>query len=68
MEYKEVVETIKKSEERVDEVLKAARLQRHEKTPMQKEKLELILDYVVKILEIVFCFAFVFMFFYFMSH
>lgn len=67
MEYKEVVKLIEESEKRVDEVLKAARLQRHERTPMSKEKLELILNYVVGILALLLGAASVFMIIYFMG-
>ena len=37
MEYKEVVKMIEDSEKRVDEVLKAAKLERHERQPMSME-------------------------------
>lgn len=65
MEYKEVVKLIEESEKRVDEVLKAARLQRHERAPMPKEKLELILNYVVGILALLLGAGAVFMIIYF---
>lgn len=42
MEYKEVVKLIEGSEKRVDEVLKAARLERHERNPMDYEKFKFI--------------------------
>lgn len=67
MEYKEVVRLIEESEKRVDEVLKAARLQRHERAPMPKDRLELILNYIVGILALVFGAAAVFMIIYFMG-
>lgn len=69
MEYKEVVKLIEESEKRVDEVLKAARLQRHERAPMPKEKLELILSYVAGILALILgaAGAYIFMYFMFMS-
>lgn len=66
MEYKEVVRLIEESEKRVDEVLKAARLQRHEKQPMPKEKLELILNYTFGILALLLGSVAVYMFIYFM--
>ena len=47
MQYEEVVKMIKESEARVDEVLKAAKLERHEKQPMTKEMLAMILNYIV---------------------
>lgn len=40
MQYEEVVKMIKESTEKVDEVLKAAKLQRHEKQPMSMERLQ----------------------------
>lgn len=67
MEYKEVVKLIEESEKRVDEVLKAARLQRHERAPMPKEKMELILNYVVGILALLLGAVAVFMIIYFMG-
>lgn len=66
MEYKEVVKLIEESEKRVDEVLKAARLQRHERAPMPKEKLELILSYTAGILALILGSGAVYMFIYFM--
>lgn len=65
MEYKEVVKLIEDSEKRVDEVLKAARLQRHERTPMPKDRLELILNYIVGILALLLGAAAIFMIIYF---
>lgn len=46
MEFKEAVKTIEKSEEMVDEVLEAGRLERHEKEPMSTERLTLLLNYL----------------------
>lgn len=67
MQYEEVVKLIEESEKRVDEVLKAARLQRHERAPMSKDRLELILNYVVGILALLLGAAAVFMIIYFMG-
>ncbi len=67
MSYDEVVKIIEQSEKRVDEVLKAARLQRHERTPMPKDRLEMVLNYVVGITVIVLIFILVFAFMYFMT-
>lgn len=67
MEYKEVVKLIEESEKRVDEVLKAARLQRNERTPMPKDRLEMILNYVVGILALLLGSAAIFMIIYFMG-
>ncbi len=65
MQYEEVVKMIEDSEKRVDEVLKAARLDRHEKAPMSREKLEMLLDYGMGALEMILMFGFFFMLFYF---
>ena len=46
MQYEEVVKMIEESNKKVDEVLKAAKLQRVPKEPMSKDKLEMILAYV----------------------
>lgn len=67
MEYKEVVKLIEDSEKRVDEVLKAARLERHEKAPMSKDMLAMILNYAVGTLAMVMGFAAVYMIIYFMG-
>lgn len=67
MDYDDVVRTIKESEQRVDEVLKAARLERHEKEPMSKERLAMILNYMVGTLAMVLGFAALFMVIYFMG-
>lgn len=60
MQYEEVVKMIKESEARVDEVLKAAKLERHEKQPMSKEMLAMILNYVVGMLAMILGFGLVF--------
>lgn len=60
MQYEEVVKMIKESEARVDEVLKAAKLERHEKQPMSKEMLAMILNYVVRTLAMILGFGLVF--------
>ena len=65
MDYKEVVKMIEDSEKRVDEILKAARLDRHEKEPMSKERLEMILGYGLGALGMLLVFGFFFMMFYF---
>ena len=53
MEFKEVVKNIEESEKRVDEVLDAARLERHEREPMSIQRLMLILNYTLYGLSIV---------------
>ena len=68
MSYDDVVKMIKKSEDRVDEVLKAARLQRHEKTPMSKERFEVILNFIRDILFGVAITVGILAFFYLMTH
>lgn len=68
MSYDDVVKMIKQSEKRVDEVLKAARLGRHERTPMPKDKLEMVLNYIVGTTALVLGFILLFAFMYFMTH
>ncbi len=67
MQYEEVVKMIQDSEKRVDEVLKAARLERHEKAPMSMEKLTKILNYVVGIIAMLLGFGALYMIIYFMG-
>lgn len=67
MNYDDVVKMIKESNAKVDEVLKAAKLQRCQKQPMSKEMLAMILNYCVGTLGMVLVAAAVFMFFYFMG-
>lgn len=67
MEYKEVVKLIEDSEKRVDEVLKAARLDRHEKVPMSKDMVAMILNYIVGTLAMIMGFAALYMIIYFMG-
>lgn len=67
MQYEEVLKMIAESEKRVDEMLKAARLERHERQPMSLERLQLILSYVAGILALTFGAVAVFMIIYFMG-
>ncbi len=67
MEYEEVVKMIQDSEKRVDEVLKAARLERHEKAPMSMKKLTTILNYAVGTIAMMFGFGALYMIIYFMG-
>ena len=67
MDYKEVVKIIEDSEKRVDEILNAARLNRHEKEPMSKERLTLILNYLVGTIAMLFGFGALYMIIYFMG-
>lgn len=46
-DFEDVVKAIEESEKRVDEVLKAAKLERHERQPMSMERLTLILNYLM---------------------
>lgn len=64
MEYKEVVKMIEDSEKRVDEVLKAARLERHEKQPMSMERLKFLVESGLIALGMILIFVFFFTLFY----
>lgn len=44
--FEDVVKGIEQSEANVDKVLKAGRLERHEKVPMTDKRLDMILGYV----------------------
>ena len=67
MQYEEV-KMIKESEARVDEVLKAAKLERHEKQPMTKEMLAVILNYIVGTLAMLMGFGLLFWIVWLMGH
>ena len=60
-EFNEVVQQIEDSEKNVDKVLKAGRLERHEKQPMQKEMLAMVLNYIVGTLAMVLGFGLAFL-------
>ena len=64
MEYDEVVKMIADSEKRVDEVLKAARLDRHEKVPMSMERLKFLVESGLIALGMILIFGFFFTLFY----
>lgn len=66
-DFKEVVKGIEESEKRVDEVLKAARLERHERQPMPDWKFKEILGLVKDILLGVAVLGFILMWFWFMT-
>ena len=66
-DFNEVVKMIEESNKKVDEVLKAAKLQRHERQPISLERLTLILNYAVGTLGILMGSAAVFMIIYFMG-
>ena len=67
MNYEDVVKMIKESTAKVDEVLKAAKLERHERQPMSKEMLAMLLNYAVGTLAMICGFALAFMIVYFMG-
>lgn len=67
MQYEEVVKMIKESTEKVDEVLKAAKLQRHEKQPMFMERLAMILNYIMGGMAMTFGFIAIILIIYFMG-
>ena len=67
MQYEEVVKMIEDSEKRVDEVLKAAKLERHERKPMDKEVLAMLLNYVIGTIAMLFGFGALYMIIYFMG-
>ena len=62
-----VVKMIEESNRKVDEVLKAAKLQRHERQPMKMERLQMILNYALGTLAILMGSAAVFMIIYFVG-
>lgn len=64
MQYEEVVKMIADSEKRVDEVLKAAKLERHEKAPMSTERFKMICEYSLMALGMILIFGFFFTLFY----
>lgn len=67
MEFKEVVKQINKAEKNVDKVLKAGRLERHEREPMSKDMLAMIFNYVMGTIAMILGFAALFMVIYFMG-
>lgn len=64
MQYEDVVKMIEDSEKRVDEVLKAARLDRHEKVPMSMEKFKFLIEAGLMALGMILIFGFFFTLFY----
>lgn len=65
MDYKEVVKMIEDGEKRVDEVLKAAKLERHERQPMDFERLKFVLYFTAGMTAMVLGFVGAFMIIYF---
>ena len=64
MELEEFIKRLENTERDVDRILKAARLDRHEKVPMSRERLEMLLNYGLGALGILLMFGFFFMMFY----
>lgn len=67
MELKEFIQRIEDVEKNVDKVLKAARLERHEKAPMSKETLAMILNYITGTIAMIMGFAALYMIIYYMG-
>lgn len=67
MDLEEFIKRIEDVEKNVDRVLKAARLDRHEREPMSKERLAMILNYAVGTIAMLLGFAALFMIIYFMG-
>lgn len=68
MNFDDVVKMIEESNKKVDEVLKAAKLQRCQKQPMSMERLALILNYIVGTVAMTFGFVAVMVIIYYMNH
>lgn len=68
MNYEDVVKMIEESNKKVDEVLKAAKLQRYPKQPMSQERLAMILNYAVGTISIFLGFILILVFMYYMNH
>lgn len=68
VDFNEVVKQIEDVEKKVDMVLKAARLERHEKQPISKEMLEMILNYVVGTLAMILGFGLALLIVWLMGH
>lgn len=64
MELEEFIKRIEGIEKDVDRVLKAARLERHEKAPMSMERLKFLIESGLMALGMILIFAFFFMLFY----
>ncbi|MCI8372448.1 MAG: hypothetical protein HFI75_08635 [Lachnospiraceae bacterium] len=65
--YDEVVKMIKESNEKVDEVLKAARLERHERQPMSYERYKFTLYFIAGMIAMIMGFVAAYMVIYFMG-
>lgn len=67
MQLDEFIKRIEDVEKNVDRVLKAARLERKERTPMSQERLAMILNYVVGIIAMSMGFVLAMMFMYYLN-
>lgn len=67
MNFEDVVRMVKDGNDKVDELLKAAKLERHERQPMSKEMLAMLLNYAVGTLAMLFGFGALYMVIYFMG-
>lgn len=65
MQYEEVVKMIEDSEKRVDEVLKATKLDRHERQPMDYERYKFTLYFIAGMVAMIGGFVAAFMIIYF---
>lgn len=65
MDFKDVVEMVKEGNEKVDELLKAARLERHERQPMDFERYKFTLYFAAGMVAMVLGFVAAFMVIYF---
>lgn len=68
MNFDEVVKMIEESNKKVDEVLKAAKLQRTPRQPMSQERLAMILNYIVGTVSIFLGFVLILVLMYYMNH
>lgn len=64
MELDDFIKRLENTEKDVDRILKAARLDRHERQPMSKDKLEMILGTILGALGMILIFGFFFTLFY----
>ncbi len=61
MDFKDVVKMVEDSEKRVDEMLKAARLERHERQPMDYERYKFTLYFIAGMMAMVMGFVAIYM-------
>lgn len=65
--FENVVKQIEESEKNVDKVLKAGRLERHERAQMSNSRLTLILNYAMYMIAMLLGFGLAYMIVYFMA-